>query len=550
MWLKRVFIGDTYYKVIMIFTRHKEYFNQFLYMTTKIKSNHKTSLLTVWGLFALLLVLSTLLPLSLPDEGRYAEIGRWMLQSGDWLTPRLNGMPFFHKPPLLYWLEGLFFGALGAHPWVARLTPVLHAGLMLATLYQAVRRVGSEALARRAAVMLGTSLALLAGGQYVNHDMMVATWVSIAIGCFAMAFMAGDRPDPALARLGFVACALGVLSKGLLGVALPGMVMMIWLVWTHQLKKIILLPWFSGLGLFGVIALPWFFLAEQRFPNMLNYLFGMHHFQRLTGTSFNNNMPWWFYLLALLILFFPWVFFALAQGYKSRSPGQSDRPSFPTGLISLCWIWVVAIIGFFSLPAAKVIGYALPVIPPLAVLAALGWQQVMGQRPRERQLFIAVSAVNIALALGLTLAMGQHTLKRSAKDVGLTFACLSQPGDTLYVLDGFPYDMPFIAKMTKPMLVVQDWAALRLLKSDNWHSELLDAADFDTEAAKVLQTPAQLALTQAQPGNWLLTPSNFTRTDVLVAWHKVKQGRAWTLYRTSASSTPLDTAKCDIVNSK
>jgi 4-amino-4-deoxy-L-arabinose transferase-like glycosyltransferase len=527
-------------------------------MTPKIESSHKASILTLWSIFTLLLVLSTLRPLSYPDEGRYAEIGRWMLQSGDWLAPRLDGMPFFHKPPLLYWLEALSFSALGAHPWVARLTPVLHAGLMLATLYLAVRRMGNEPLAQRAAVMLGTSLAFLAGGQYVNHDLIVATWISIAIGSFAMAFMTGDRPDATLARLGFVACALGVLSKGLIGVALPGLVLLIWLIWTHQLKKIMSLPWFSGLGLFGVIALPWFFLAEQRFPNMLNYMFGMHHFQRFTGSSFNNNMSWWFYLVGLLVLFFPWVFFALAQPFKSRSAAQvktatgaatglSDRSPAPPALISLCWIWVVVIIGFFSFPAAKIIGYALPVIPPLALLAALGWQHHMRQRPRERQLFIAVCAVNIALALGLTLAVGQHTQKRTALDVSQTFACLSQPGDALYVMDGFPYDLPFTAQMKKPMLVVQDWAAVRLVKSDNWQSELLDAADFDPAAAKVLQTPAQLALTQAQPGNWLLVPVNSTRTDVLAAWHKVQQGRAWTLYRSSASSTPLNTSSCDHV---
>lgn len=524
--------------------------NEENFLTTHMKRTQKSWPLLA-GFMALLLVLAALRPLAYPDEGRYAEIGRWMLQSGDWLIPRLDGLPFFHKPPLLYWLEALSFATLGAHPWVARLTPALHAGLMLVTLYLAARRLGSEQLARRAVAMVGTSLAFLAGGQYVNHDLMVATWISVAIGSFALAFMAGDRPEPKLALLGFVACGLGVLSKGLIGVALPGLVLLIWLIWTRQFKKIRYLPWLGGLSLFGLIALPWFVLAEQRFPNMLNYMFGMHHFQRFTGSSFNNNMPWWFYIVGLVLLFFPWVFFSLAQLSKQFPGGRATRPdaasdrstpsTLPPALTRLCWIWVLAIVGFFSFPSAKIIGYVLPVIPPLAILAALGWQHLMGHRQHERQIFIALCVINVAIALGVTLVTGRHTQKRAAFDVGQTFACLAKPGDALYVVDGFPYDLPFTAKMNKPMLVVQDWQALRRIQGDNWQSELMDAATFDPEAAKVLQTPAQLEMAKTQPGNWLLATANSSHTDLLAAWHKVKQGSAWTLYRSATSTAPGDT---------
>lgn len=498
------------------------------------------------GFMGLLLVLAALRPLAHPDEGRYAEIGRWMLQSGDWLIPRLNGLPFFHKPPLLYWLEALSLATFGIHPWAARLVPALHAGLMLLVVYLTARRVGSEHLARRAAVMLGTSLAFLAGGQYVNHDMMVATWISVAIGCFALAFLAGDKPDPQLARIGFIACALGILSKGLIGVALPGLVLLIWLIWTGQFKKIKSLPWFSGLGLFGVIAIPWFVLAEQKVPHMLSYIFGTQQFERFTTATFNNNRPWWFYIVCLLIIFFPWAFFALAQkirGFPTKNIAtptasaeaveQAAQPTFPPAVISLCWIWVVAIIGFFSFPAAKIVGYALPVIPPLAMLATAGWQTIMGHRRHERQIFLILCVVNVALGLGLTVMTGLYTKKHSALDLEQTLACLAKPGDTYYVMDGYPYDLPFILKMNKPMIVVQDWAALRLDTADNWHRELLDAADFDPINANVLQTAAQLELAKVQSGNWLLINSNASGKDALTGWIKVKQGAAWTLYRSA-----------------
>jgi 4-amino-4-deoxy-L-arabinose transferase-like glycosyltransferase len=199
-------------------------------------------------------VLASLRPLAVPDEGRYGEIGRWMLISGDWLTPRLNGIPFFHKPPLLYWLDAISLGILGVNELAVRLVPALHAGLMLSALYLAARTVSTEKIARRAVIMLGTSLGFLVGGQYVNHDMLVATWIGMAIWCFAFAFVAGDKPHAGLARLGFLACALGMLSKGLIGIALPGLVLLLWLIWTRQFKKVLHLPWFSGLLLFGVVG--------------------------------------------------------------------------------------------------------------------------------------------------------------------------------------------------------------------------------------------------------------------------------------------------------
>jgi 4-amino-4-deoxy-L-arabinose transferase-like glycosyltransferase len=254
------------------------------------------------ALFALLLVLAALRPLALPDEGRYGEVGRWMAVSGDWLVPRLNGLPFFHKPPLLYWLEAASVTLLGATPWALRLVPALHAGLMLVGLFLAARArgrhignaAGGERLARRAALMFGTSPAFLLGGQYINHDMMVAAWISVAIGCFAAAFLRGGKPHTGWALAGFAACALGVLSKGLIGVVLPGLVLFIWLLWTRQFGKVWRLPWLRGLLLFAVIAVPWFVLVERRVPGVFAYLFGVQQFTRYVGHSFNNAWPWWF----------------------------------------------------------------------------------------------------------------------------------------------------------------------------------------------------------------------------------------------------------------
>ena len=496
----------------------------------------RKSWLALATLFVLLLVLAIWRPLAVPDEGRYGEVGRWMLHSGDWLVPRLDGIPFFHKPPYLYWLEAGSIAVFGVHPWAVRLVPALHAGLMLLALYLSARQLTSEGVARRAVWMLGTSLSFLLGGQYVNHDMLVAAWIGVAIWCFALAFMAGAKPHAGLARWGFVACALGVLSKGLIGFALPGLVLLVWLIWTRQLKKIIYLPWVSGLALFAVLALPWFWLTEQRFPGMLDYMFGKHQVGRFSATTFNNGQPWWFYLACLVILLFPWLFFALYQGLK-RPLGHTSLALVAPDLIvirgqSLCWIWVLAIIGFFSIPNSKIIGYALPVMPPLALLASLGWTSAMARFklsvPAQRQLFAAVCLVSIGIAVAANLAATDYIRKYGSQDVAQALeAAGAKPNDTVYLLGDYAYDLPFYRNADKPMVVVQDWVALRKRVSDDWQHELMEGAAFDPQAASVLQEPEVLVQARTQPNVWVVG-----RPDTPIdGFAQVFKGRAWSLYQ-------------------
>src|SRR5450830_1748737 len=444
-------------------------------------------------------------PLAVPDEGRYGEVGRWMLQSGDWLTPRLNGLPFFHKPPLLYWLQAMSLAAFGINEVALRLVPALHAGLMLVALYLSARVIGTEHMARRAVLMLGTSLTFLVGGQYVNHDMLVATWIGVAIWCFAFAFMAGDKPNALLARLGFAACALGMLSKGLIGIALPCLV-----------------------------------LAQQKYPSFFDYMFVGQQLNRYTATTYNNPQPWWFYLLALVLLFFPWVFFALNQlRRQARAPAPAAAPlPLATAWWRLCWIWVVAIITFFSIPNSKLVGYALPVMPALALLAALGWERGMAHRARAGKIFVGLCLLNIGIALALMLKVADVTRTGRAQDIAQALACAAQPSDTVYVSGKYPYDLPFYAQTRKPMVVLEDWPGSRQHAGDGWQRELFEGADFDAQADKVLQSPQVLAPAGAVPGNWFVAPTGNKMAEGLAGWKLFYQGAGWVLYQSGSALAP------------
>jgi 4-amino-4-deoxy-L-arabinose transferase-like glycosyltransferase len=494
-------------------------------------SETRKSWLSILFLVAVLLVLAALRPLALPDEGRYGEIGRWMLVSGDWLTPRLNGIPFFHKPPFLHWLEAASLYVWGVHPWSVRLVVAMHAAMMLVVNYLALRHIATEKIARLATWMLGTSLSFLVGGQYVNHDMLVAAWISVALWCFALAFMHGDKPQAWLARAGFAACAFGMLSKGLIGFALPGLVLLVWLVGTRQMRKLLYLPWLSGMLIFCAIALPWFFLAQMQFDQMLQYMFGKHHFSRYTGTTFNNAQPFWFYAVVLTLLFFPWVFFAIYQAKSHINIAQAAMQTIAKRYLELLWIWVLAIVLFFSIPNSKIVGYVLPVMPALAALAALGWQQFFASRTHQNHWFIFLCALALAIAVATQVAAVRYTQKYSAQDAAQYFACLASPSDTVYAVGDFPYDFPFYAQMSQPMVVVQDWPALRQLSGDNWRRELFEGADFDAQASQILQPISVLDKAMHQAHRWVIAPASFNVTGFTLVF----AGKAWNLYRSAVT---------------
>ncbi|MSQ57673.1 MAG: glycosyltransferase family 39 protein [Limnohabitans sp.] len=485
---------------------------------------------------SLLLVLAALRPLALPDEGRYGEIGRWMLISGDWLTPRLNAMPFFHKPPLLHWLQAISLSIFGIHPWALRVVPAIHAALMLSMMYAVTLQLSNRQTAIRAVWMLGTSLTFMIGGQYINHDMLVATLISIAIWCFALSLSTSEKSRSNWGRLGFVACALGMLSKGLIGVVLPGMVIFLWLILSRQFKKIIHWPWISGVLMFLIIVLPWFVLSQQKFPNMFDYMFIKQQVSRYTATDFNNPQKWWFYLQASMVLMFPWFIFSLASFKPNRFKLDMSTDLKSQNLYLLCWIWVVAITVFFSISNSKLYGYILPIMPALAVLASMGWESAMTQVRWSNKLFIALCLFNITIAIGIVTQVGATTQASRSQDVAKVWACAAKPTDTLYVNQNYPYDLPFYAQTQRPMVVVDDWEKIKKENTDGWELELLDSTLFEPQTKQYLQALDTLALAGTQANNWLIIKNTNTVADGLEGWKLFYQGAGWRIFKSSSEA--------------
>jgi len=306
-------------------------------------------------------------PLANPDEGRYAEIPREMVASGDWVTPRLDGVPYFEKPPLAYWIVAACEKFVGPSEWSVRLAPALFALGGIFACYGATRRIYGRDAGLWAAVVLGTSLLYLGLSHLLSLDMPLSVLMSATLFCFIL----GVREAPGGRRRWlfhglYAFAALATLTKGLEGFLVTGAVMFLWLMVFGQWGRLRPLHLPSGIALFLAIAAPWHVLVASRNPGWAHFYFVYEHLQRYTDSAHGRYQPFWFFIPIVLAGLFPWTGFlwpslrdALAGGWARRRE-NAEAWFFAT--------WAAFIFLFFSGSHSKLIPYILPVLPPLAVL--------------------------------------------------------------------------------------------------------------------------------------------------------------------------------------
>ena len=311
------------------------------------------------------------LPLANPDESRYAGIPREMLARDDWVVPHLNGIPYFEKPPLVYWTVGLSRVLFGPGEFAARLTPALFGlgGVLLA--YTAGRRLYGRRAGWCAAGVLATCLLHFTLSRVLLLDMPVAMLMAATLVCF----LAGVHEPPGPRRralfLGlYAAAALATLAKGLIGFLIPGAVMFLWLLLLGEWRRLRPLHLPSGAALFLLIAAPWHLLAAQRHDGWARFYFIREHWERFTTDTHLRGEPWWFFGVVLLAGLFPWVGFLVPAVRSALAGGWARRREHAAGWFLV--LWVAFIVLFFSLSRSKLIPYILPVYPALAVLVG-GW---------------------------------------------------------------------------------------------------------------------------------------------------------------------------------
>ena len=430
------------------------------------------ALLALW-----LLLTAWLRPLLLPDEGRYGEVARQMWL-GDGLVPVLNGVPFFHKPPLTYWVNMLGMSVFGPTPFSVRLGPALGAWLMGAALWLTLRRQQGVRRAGVALLVLATTPFFFIGGQYANHDMLVAGTITAAVLCIYRAVVDG-APVLRWLLLGWAFCGLAVLSKGLIGVVLPAIVVGPWLLAQGRWRDMLRLLNPLGLLVFAAVALPWMLAMQQRYTGFFDYFIVEQHFRRFAGTTFNNVQPSYFYLWVLPVLTLPWALWGVASVARLRADAKTAGRTTDwrwTGL--LVW-WALVVLAFFSMPASKLVGYIMPALAPVCALLALPMTDRDGQTHRWLRPTLAVAAL-FCVALVGALAW---VAPKSGQDVGRALRGLVTPSDLVVLVGESFNDVVFEARLTQVPLVASNWDDPDVKRRDSWRKELADTVRFD--AAKV-----------------------------------------------------------------
>ncbi|MCF8149536.1 MAG: glycosyltransferase family 39 protein [Burkholderiaceae bacterium] len=304
-----------------------------------------------------------------PDEGRYSEIPREMVASGDWLTPRLNGLKYFEKPALQYWATASAFTLFGEHHWTARLWPALTGFLgILVTALATIRLFGLQAGLIAGAVLAGSVLWNVIG--HVNTlDMGVSFFLAAAV--FALCLAQRDNADPAESRRwqdgAWVLLALAVLSKGLIGLVLPAATVVAYALWQRDLGFILRIRPLRGLLILLAITAPWFIAVSLANPEFAHFFFIHEHFQRFLTKAHGRYQPMWYFLPILLIGMLPWLgslLPGLVAGMR-RKTGLRFQPQ------RFLLVWTVLVFVFFSVSSSKLASYILPIFPTLAALIGL-----------------------------------------------------------------------------------------------------------------------------------------------------------------------------------
>ena len=333
-----------------------------------------------------------------PDEGRYAEIAREMLASGDWVTPRLNGLKYFEKPPLQYWLTAGAYAAFGTHDWTARLPAALFGWLAVVAIGLAGVRIAGAGVGICAAAALAAMVWNIGISHFVTLDAVLSGWLAFALAAFLIA-QAGTSSDAGRSRwmlAAWAATAGAVLSKGLVGAVIPAGALVLysllardWAVW----RRLALL---RGLALLLVLCAPWFIAVSARNPEFARFFFIHEHVERFLTTEHQREGAWWYFVPLLIGGLLPWTgLFAWKAAdtwrHDVRTPEGFSWPRF-------CLAWALFVFLFFSASGSKLPSYILPMFAALALV-------IGAQIPRVSPRGWAVLMLSLVLGAGL-LAIG------------------------------------------------------------------------------------------------------------------------------------------------
>lgn len=414
-------------------------------------------------------------PLFEPDEGRYSEIPREMLERGDFITPLLNYVKYFEKPPLLYWINSLSLAIFGQNEFAARLPCALSGLLTILFTYWLGRKLFDRQSGVYAAIIVGTSVGFIPQSRIILTDMLLTFCLTVSLGCFIIAVRSTDREKTLYYYLSYAAAALAVLAKGLVGILFPGAIIFLFMLFRKRWNVLKEMRLVTGLSLFFAVAAPWFILVSMRNPEFAQFFFIHEHFERFLTKVHGRYKPLWYFLPVLAGIMLPWALFvpvALRDTWRKRRGDAGETLAYLA-------TWALFIFLFFSKSNSKLIPYILPVVPPLAIIIAVTFREKLADVRKLRV------ALNLALAFVFVQLVAIHLVstnlaaKKSSKQLALRVKELATADD---IVASFGYDhqtLPYYAQRRIVVVGSRDELAFGSRQGDQ-SAWFIDQQRFDT----------------------------------------------------------------------
>ena len=307
-------------------------------------------------------------PMIVPDEVRYAEIPREMIQTGDWVVPRLDGLDYFEKPVMGYWLTGIAMLAFGENAFAVRFPPAMAAGLSALMVAWIMRRSENQAGSGIvAALIFLTGFEVVGTGVFSVLDGMLSAFLTLAMTAFFLAAQSrrGSGRERLFLALFGIGCGLAFLVKGFLAFAVPLVIVIPYMIWIGRWRDLFpmsVIPIIAAL----LVALPWAIAVHHDAPDFWNYFFWEEHVRRFMADDAQHKAPVWTYLAAFPVAALPWS--ALIPAAVTGM--DKELRQTPLFRFALCWFLFPLL--FFSAASGKLLTYILPCFAPFAILFTLG----------------------------------------------------------------------------------------------------------------------------------------------------------------------------------
>lgn len=380
---------------------------------------------------------NSLLAVTDTAESNYALTAKEMVLSGDWLSPQIYGRYWYDKPIFYYWELAASFSLFGFTEWAARLPSALFGCANVLGTFWFTRRIYGERAAWGAAILLGTSLEFYLLSKAVITDAALFFFMNGAVAAFYL----GYKENRKYYYLCYLFAALAVLTKGPIGIALPGFSCLLFLIWKKDIEEMKQVHLFSGLLLFLLTGGSWYlYMYLTHGSDFILNFFGVHNFLRATVAEHAKQNVWWFYIAMFLAGFFPWSLAAPRALWKRRTVFKNLRNiSDPSAFLAL---WAFSVLLVFQIIATKYTTYTFPSLFAFSILFAHLWEADLH---RITRLGAAMLAVYTALAL---LAAPPIMLAHSGKEIGRALSARPVGNTPVYFYEDYRTSAVFYSGKT------------------------------------------------------------------------------------------------------